>query len=324
MEVRMPQDGLVRPSSAFRRLAFAATVLAAVAVLAACTSHGDGRWPWSSGAQRLAADAGLELGTAPRDPAPAALSSDKGKAEDELERLANSASAPRASRPGPDDWRVITKSLVLFRHAPYVIDMVLGLLVAIGVALALTSTPRRAVRFDPVAVAQQRMATVVCALIGCIAAELIQASEEFLLGAEIALVLFGIGGLVRFRTVFDDARQTGLAIVATVLGLACGMSEYSLVAIGLVIVYLANWYMQRVAVVRIRVRGRKGCDLAQLQAAVTSLLQKQDFQLLRVTPASSEREVEFFARTVSEFDVDALSGAVQGALPGVRVRINVS
>jgi hypothetical protein len=180
------------------------------------------------------------------------------------------------------------------------------------------------VRFDPVAVAQQRMATVVCALIGCIAAELIQASEEFLLGAEIALVLFGIGGLVRFRTVFDDARQTGLAIVATVLGLACGMSEYSLVAIGLVVVYLANWYMQRVAVVRIRVRGRKGCDLAQLQAAVTSLLQKQDFQLLRVTPASSEREVEFFARTVSEFDVDALSGAVQGALPGVRVRINVS
>jgi len=57
---------------------------------------------------------------------------------------------------------------------------------------------------------------------------------------------------------------------------------------------------------------------------VTSLLQRQEFQLLRVTPVSSEREVEFFARTVSEFDVDALSGAVQGVLPGVRVRINVS
>ena len=207
MEVRMPQDGFVRPSSIARRLAFAAAVLAAVAALAACSSHADGRWPWSSGAQRLAADAGLELGTAPRDPAPAALSSDKGKAEDELERLANSASAPRASRPGPDDWRIITDSLVLFRHAPYVIDMVLGLLVAIGVALALTSTPRRAVRFDPVAVAQQRMATVVCALIGCIAAELIQASEEFLLGAEIALVLFGIGGLVVAYLLYQRARR---------------------------------------------------------------------------------------------------------------------
>jgi len=45
MEVRMPQDGFVRPSSTARRLAFAAAVLAAVAALAACSSHADGRWP---------------------------------------------------------------------------------------------------------------------------------------------------------------------------------------------------------------------------------------------------------------------------------------
>jgi hypothetical protein len=66
---------------------------------------------------------------------------------------------------------------------------------------------------------------------------------------------------VRFRTVFDDARQTGVAIIATVLGLACGTSEYSLVAIALAVVYVVNWYLQRVAVVRVRVRGRKGTDL---------------------------------------------------------------
>jgi hypothetical protein len=77
-------------------------------------------------------------------------------------------------------------------------------------------------------------------------------------------------------------------------------------------------------VVRVRVRGRKGTDLSQLQSQVTALLQRQDFQLMRVTPASREREVEFFARTASEFDVDALAGAVQGAVPGARVRISVS
>ena len=320
----MPQDGPARPRGRFRSLSVVAAVVAAVAALASCTQGGDGRWPWASGAQRLAADAGLELGTAPREPAPAAFSSDKQKSEDELARIARSAGDHGKARPGPDDWRVITDSLGLFRHAPYVIDLVIGLAASVAVALALTSAPRRAVRFDPVAAAQQRTATVTCALIGCIAAELIQASEQFLLGAEIALVLFGIGGLVRFRTVFDDARQTGVAIIATVLGLACGTSEYALVAIALAVVYLVNWYLERVAVVRILVRGRKGCDLAQVQSSVAELLRKQDFRLLRVTPASREREVEFHASTSSEFDVDALSGAVQGAVPGVRVRIKVS
>ncbi len=320
----MPQDGSVRLPSPFRTIALAAAVIAAAASLASCSPGGDGRSTWAGGAQRLAADAGLELGTAPREPAPAAFASDKQKSEGELERIAGSAAAEGRPRPGPDDWRVITDSLGLFRHAPYVIDLVIGLVAAVAVALALTSAPRRAVRFDPVAASQQRMATVTCALIGCIAAELIQASEQFLLGAEIALVLFGIGGLVRFRTVFDDARQTGVAIIATVLGLACGTSEYSLVAIALAVVYVVNWYLQRVAVVRVRVRGRKGTDLSQLQSQVTALLQRQDFQLMRVTPASREREVEFFARTASEFDVDALAGAVQGAVPGARVRISVS
>ena len=268
-----------------------------------------------------ARDLGLEVGE--DAPAPAALApkDEFGKAAEEITGGGHRG-APHL--PGPDDWRIITTSLSLFRHPPYVTDLVLGLCSSVLVALALTHTPRRASKYDPVAAADQRKATVICALIGCIAAELVQASEQFLLGAEIALVLFGIGGLVRFRTIFDDPGQTGVAIVATILGLACGCSEYSLAALALAVVFLVNWWLNSTAIVQVRVRARKHADLAQVQAATTAVLQEQGFGLLHASQDPGDRTFEAYARTTSGFDVTALSAAIQGAVPGARVRIKAS
>lgn len=309
--------------------AIAALALAVCSLLtaSACSSPRDGS---RAAAVRdsvvdTAGELGLELGTRRREISAAAMGSGKHDAEKELEALSG-ATVPHSAKsvPGPDDWRIITNSLGLFRHAPYVTDLVLGLGCSILVALALTATPHRGARFDPVARAEQRRATVVCALIGCIAAELVQASEQFLLGAEIALVLFGIGGLVRFRTLFEDAGQTGVAIVATVLGLACGMSEYSLVALSLAVVFLVTWWMNSTALVQVRVRVRKNVDLAQVQSAVASLLQERGFALLRESPDLVERTLVVHARTGSDFDSDALARAIQDAVPGARVRVKAA
>lgn len=303
---------------------FAVAVLAGAA-LSACGAHqGDAGWAKDARASvRDAANSvGIGLGTHP--PSPAAMGNGKHEGIKDLEDLEEGGRRDgMGPQPGPDDWRIITNSFALFRHAPYVADMVLGLLAAVGIGIALTASSRGA-SADPVARAEQRRATVTCALIGCIAAELVQAAEQFYLGAEIALVLFGIGGLVRFRTVFDDPRQTGLAIIAAVLGLACGMSEYSLAAIALAVVYLVNWWLTRTTVLRIRVRGRKGADLGALQESVSRELGMRGISILRMTPIPADREVEFFARTDSDLDLDDLVGALHGAAPGARVRVTSS
>lgn len=295
------------------------------AALSACGTHrGEGGWAKDAHASvRDAANSvGIGLGTGATSPA--AMGNGKNEGIKELEAMEEDGRRDGLGpQPGPDDWRIITNSFRLFRHAPYVADVVLGLLAAVGVGVALTASGRGGA-LDPVAHAEQRRATVICALIGCIAAELVQAAEQFYLGAEIALVLFGIGGLVRFRTVFDDPRQTGLAIIAAVLGLACGMSEYSLVAISLVVVYLVNWWLTRTTVLRIRVRGRKGADLGVLQESVSRELGMRGIAVLRATPIAAEREVEFFARTESDLDLDSLVGALHGAAPGARVRVTAS
>jgi hypothetical protein len=308
------------------RFAPLAVALLAIVLVVGCNA----RTETSAGAvgnDRSAVSVGQKLGIdiGPRDtsPAPAAFGSGKHQGEKDLEAMAASGDAPR-SLPGPDDWRIITASLQLFRHAPYVADLVLGLLASVAAALVLTATPRRAMRFDPVAQAESRKATVIVALIGCVAAELVQASEHFLLGAEIALVLFGIGGLVRFRTVFGDARQTGMAIVATVLGLACGMSEYSLVALSLVIIFLVNWWLSNRAFVRIRAKVRKHGDLAQVQTAIGAVLQHEGFAVVRSSSSASKRTIDIHAQTNKDFDVESLGETIEAAVPSARIRVSAS
>ena len=304
--------------------ALAACALAALVLVACGARPGEGGWAKDAHASVRDAANSVGIGLGTPSAAPAAMGNGKHEGIKELEDLEEGG--PRdgmGPQPGPDDWRIITNSFRLFRHAPYVADMVLGLLAAVGIGLALTSSGRGGA-FDPVARTEQRRATVTCALIGCIAAELVQAAEQFYLGAEIALVLFGIGGLVRFRTVFDDPRQTGLAIIAAVLGLACGMSEYALAAIALAVVYLVNWWLTRATVLRIRVRGRKGADLGALQESVSRELGMRGFAILRATPVAADREVEFFARTEGDLDLEDLVGALHGAAPGARVRVTSS
>ena len=63
---------------------------------------------------------------------------------------------------------------------------------------------------------------------------------------------------------------------------------------------------------------------AQVQAAVTSLLQEQHFSVLRSTPNSTERTLEVFAETGTDFDVEVLASSIQAAVPDARVRIRTS
>jgi hypothetical protein len=102
------------------------------------------------------------------------------------------------------------------------------------------------------------------------------------------------------------------------------MSEYSLVALSLTVVFLANWWMNSTAYIQVRVRIRKNGDLAQVQAAVSAILQEQNFSVLRATPNSAERTVEVYAQTGSEFDLDSLARSIEGAVPDARVRIKAS
>lgn len=224
----------------------------------------------------------------------------------------------------PDDWSVIYQSLNLFRHKPYLVDLLLGFALSIVMALMLTAWPRSLVARDPVEAADERNGALIVALVGCLAAELVQSSERLSLGAEIALVLFGIGGLIRFRTVFGDPRRTGLMILVTILGLCCGMSQYALAVLAFVVIWLVRYFLLSSVRLQINLRLRSGADAEQARVVATGAIQAFGASVLQAQVRKGGRTVQITARSRGSVSEEDLRTALEDALPGTRIRVSAS
>ena len=69
-----------------------------------------------------------------------------------------------------------------------------------------------------------------------------------------ALVVFGIGGLLRFRTNLGGAHDTGRIILVTVIGLACGLELYVVALLTTAIAYGLFFVLQEGPVTRLIVQ----------------------------------------------------------------------
>ena len=79
-----------------------------------------------------------------------------------------------------------------------------------------------------------------------------------------ALVVFGIGGLMRFRTHVGEAKDTGRVILVTVVGLCCGLQLYVVAVLATVLGWLLIFALERGSVSRVVVQG---LGIEQLEAA---------------------------------------------------------
>ena len=119
--------------------------------------------------------------------------------------------------PKGDSWVSIQQSVEQFGHPEFILRLFLSLSLAVGCAYAIAWHPRRASLADPLADLEERKALILLGVVGAVVAELSGTSQT------LAFVIFGIGALLRFRTLLDNPKLTGKAIMIVVVGLACGM-----------------------------------------------------------------------------------------------------
>src|SRR5205807_5733181 len=81
--------------------------------------------------------------------------------------------------------------------------------------------PRRSLA-NPLSDLEERKALILLGMVGAVVAELSGTSQT------LAFVIFGIGALLRFRTLLDNPKLTGKAITVVVVGLACGMGSWAM------------------------------------------------------------------------------------------------
>jgi hypothetical protein len=132
--------------------------------------------------------------------------------------------------------------------------------------VAIAWHPRRASLRDPLRDFEERKALILLGVVGAVVAELSGTSQT------LAFVIFGIGALLRFRTVLDNPKLTGKAIMVVVVGLACGMGSWAMAVFVTAFSWLLMFWLDSHSSCEVRIRLDETEDPKPVFDAVKSLL----------------------------------------------------
>ncbi len=116
-------------------------------------------------------------------------------------------------------------------------------------------------------------------------------------GLVVGFVLFGIGGLIRFRTVLRSASLTGHVIFVTLIGLSCGLDLPHVAVLatvfGFVLIYVLNARMTY----RINVRALPSERVVEAAAAYRGVLEQQGCRIMSEKTNPGKERVTFIFRS---------------------------
>ena len=168
--------------------------------------------------------------------------------------------------PKGNSWLSIEKSLEQFAHPSFILRLFLSLTLAVGCAFAIAWHPRRASLRDPLGDFEERKALILLGVVGAVVAELSGTSQT------LAFVIFGIGALLRFRTLLDNPKLTGKAIMVVIVGLACGMGSWAMAVFVTAFSWLLMLWLDSHSSCEVRIRLGEAEDPRPVFDAVQSLL----------------------------------------------------
>src|SRR6266566_4263254 len=168
--------------------------------------------------------------------------------------------------PKGNSWVSIQQSVEQFGHPEFILRLFLSLSLAVGCAYAIAWHPRRASLADPLADLEERKALILLGVVGAVVAELSGTSQT------LAFVIFGIGALLRFRTLLDNPKLTGKAIMVVVVGLACGMGSWAMAVFVTGFSWLLMFWLDSHSSCEVRIRLDQAEDPRPVFDAVQSLL----------------------------------------------------
>ncbi len=215
--------------------------------------------------------------------------------------------------PKGNSWVSIQQSLQQFGHPEFILRLFLSLSLAVGCAYAIAWHPRRASLADPLADLEERKALILLGVVGAIVAELSGTSQT------LAFVIFGIGALLRFRTVLDNPKLTGKAIMVVVIGLACGMGSWAMAVFVTLFGWLLVYWLDSHSSCRVRIRLDDQEDPKPIFGMVQSLLVSHKCRLQSSALYEDKGQMVFLLYIPTGVDPRQLEAEVRSRLRKNRV-----
>ncbi len=215
--------------------------------------------------------------------------------------------------PKGNSWVSIQQSIQQFGHPEFILRLFLSLSLAVGCAYAIAWHPRRASLADPLADLEERKALILLGVVGAVVAELSGTSQT------LAFVIFGIGALLRFRTVLDNPKLTGKAIMVVVVGLACGMGSWAMAVFVTIFGWLLVYWLDSHSSCRVRIRLDDQEDPKPVFGMVQSLLVSHKCRLQSSALYEDKGQMVFLLYIPTGVDPRQLEAEVRSRLRKNRV-----
>lgn len=221
--------------------------------------------------------------------------------------------------PHIDSWLSMQHSLEQFQHPEYMLRLLLSLALACALSWIIAWHPRSS-RLASLSDLEERKTLVLLGVVGAIVAELSGTSQT------LAFVIFGIGALLRFRTVLDNPRLTGKAITVVIIGLACGMGSWVMAIFVTSFCWVLIFWLESRVACRLRIRLTEDVDLEQTFSSVQSMLVSRGCRLQGSTLLQKKQQLEFYLNIPAQLDLRKLEIDLRSMLPkpgGARISMVV-
>lgn len=228
---------------------------------------------------------------------------------EEMAKLGNSGGID----PKGNSWVSIQQSLQQFGHPEFILRLFLSLGLAVGCAWVIAWHPRRASLKDPLADLEERKALILLGVVGAVIAELSGTNQT------LAFVIFGIGALLRFRTLLGNPKLTGKAIMIVVVGLACGMGSWAMAVFVTAFSWLLLYWLDSHSSCRVRIRLDDEEDPKPVFGMVQSLLVSHKCRLQSSSLYEEKGQMVFLLYIPTGVDPRQLEEEVRSKLQKTRV-----
>lgn len=197
------------------------------------------------------------------------------------------------------------------------VELVVGIGLAVALSALLAYHPKPARRRDMVELGEERKTLVILGVVGAVVSGLV------LIDQSMALVIFGIGGLIRFRTVIGNPHATGRAILVVVVGLACGITQYLTAVLIAGAAWTVIWWLHAHRTAKVKVRLPLGADRQRAQLVAAEALRRMRCRVQSQKEGQSGRSFSFVAQIPSAIDDDLLVKSLEATIGPEVGRIEV-
>src|SRR5438093_7521271 len=210
--------------------------------------------------------------------------------------------------PKGNSWLSIQNSIEQFGHPEFILRLFLSLSLAVACAWAIAWHPRRSSLMNPLSDFEERKALILLGMVGAVVAELSGTSQT------LAFVIFGIGALLRFRTLLDNPKLTGKAITVVVVGLACGMGSWAMSVFVTVFTWLLVFWLDSHSSCRVRIRLDDNVDPNPIFGMMQSLLVSHNCRLQSSALYEDKGQMVFLLYIPAKIDPRKLEAEVRAKL----------